>query len=113
MRESAVERFLKRRCNETGHECWKFNRPGRRGAFDRIVPLKGGRVVWIETKATDLDLSPTQQREKLWLEALGHHAVCLNSTAAVETFVRAYLMRGSIDRSSHPCCAQKSPRGGT
>jgi len=93
MRESRIEAFLRRRCNEEGFECWKFVRPGRNSAFDRIVPIKRGKVVWIETKRTDEDLSPAQRREQMWLTALGHTAICVNSKDAVETFVEEFLFQ--------------------
>lgn len=91
MRESHVERFLVQRCHEEGYECWKFNRPGRRSAFDRVVPMRHGRVIWVETKRTDAQLSAAQRREQGWLIALGHTAICVNSRDAVETFVEEYL----------------------
>lgn len=91
MRESRVESYLRRRCNEEGYECWKFVRPGKHAAFDRIIPVKQGRVIWVETKRTDAQLSAAQRREQTWLVALGHTAVCVNSKDGVETFVEEYL----------------------
>lgn len=92
MRESGVESHLRIRCNEAGFACWKFNRPGQRNAFDRIVPLLHGRVVWIETKRSLETLNEGQQREKKFLESIGHVALCVNSTAAVEQFIETYLI---------------------
>jgi hypothetical protein len=93
VRESRVESFLVRRCNEEGFACWKFSRPGRNSAFDRVVPMPRGKVIWIETKRSDEWLSPAQRREWLWLTALGHTAICVNSKDAVETFVEEFLFQ--------------------
>lgn len=92
MRESGVESFLRVSCNEAGYACWKFVRPGKRAAFDRVVPILRGRVIWIETKATDETLTEAQKREKKFLESIGHTALCVNSTAAVDLFVERYLI---------------------
>jgi hypothetical protein len=95
MRESRVESYLRRRCHEEGFECWKFNRPGKRAAFDRIVPMPNGRVIWVETKKTFGELSDAQRREQIWLEGLGHIAICINSREDVEYFVEEYLYEDS------------------
>jgi hypothetical protein len=71
--------------------CWKFTRPGRNAAFDRVVPMKRGRVVWIECKRTQHTLTAAQNREQIWLAALGHAAICVNSKDDVEHFVIEYL----------------------
>jgi len=95
VRESHVEQHLVLRCHQEGFECWKFNRPGRRAAFDRIVPVPNGRVIWIETKRSWAKLSPAQRREQIWLEGLGHIAICINSKDEVESFVETYLYEDS------------------
>jgi hypothetical protein len=91
VRESRVEAFLVLRCNQSGFACWKFVRPGRNSAFDRVVPMLRGKVIWIETKRTEETLSPAQRREQIFLTSLGHTALCLNSKDDVETFVEDYL----------------------
>jgi len=50
VKESAVERELRLRVEEHGGECIKVRAIGRRGFFDRVVTLPGGRVVFVEVK---------------------------------------------------------------
>jgi hypothetical protein len=49
-KESAVERELRLRVEAAGGECVKVTVLGRRGFFDRLVTLPGGRVVFVEVK---------------------------------------------------------------
>ena len=51
MRESEVERYLRKQVEANGGECWKWVSPGRRGVPDRIVIMPGGVVVFVELKA--------------------------------------------------------------
>jgi hypothetical protein len=93
MRESSVEKYLVRRCRERGRACWKFTRPGRNAAFDRVIPMPRAQVIWVETKKSKKDLSAAQRREQQWLYDLGHIALCINSKDDVETFVEEYLFQ--------------------
>lgn len=49
-RESKVERELRDRIEANGGECIKVTVIGRRGFFDRLVTLPGGRVILVEVK---------------------------------------------------------------
>ena len=48
--ESAVERELQARVEALGGLCIKVQAIGRRGFFDRVVVLPGGRVWFVELK---------------------------------------------------------------
>lgn len=50
MKEKIIERYLKKRVEETGL-CLKWSSPGTAGVPDRICIFPGGRVVFVETKA--------------------------------------------------------------
>ena len=50
VKENAIERELRLRVEEHGGECVKVQAIGRRGFFDRVVTLPGGRVVFVEVK---------------------------------------------------------------
>lgn len=50
MRESKVERELKKKVEQLGGMYLKFNSPGTNGVPDRIVLLKG-RIYFVELKA--------------------------------------------------------------
>lgn len=48
--ESSVEQHLRRRVEERGGRCVKFDPGSYRGWPDRVVLLPGGALVWVETK---------------------------------------------------------------
>ena len=48
--ESAIERELVQRVEALGGRCEKVTVIGRRGFFDRLVVLPGGRVIFVECK---------------------------------------------------------------
>jgi Holliday junction resolvase len=50
LREAAIELELVRRVRERGGACEKVTVLGRRGFFDRLVVLPGGRVIFVECK---------------------------------------------------------------
>jgi len=50
IRESAIERELCERVKAAGGRAEKVNVIGRRGFFDRLVILPGGRVIFVECK---------------------------------------------------------------
>ena len=49
-RENSVEEELVRRVRALGGRCEKMAMKGRRGFFDRLVVLHGGRIVFCECK---------------------------------------------------------------
>jgi hypothetical protein len=49
-RENSIEEELVRRVRALGGRCEKMSMKGRRGFFDRLVVLQGGRVVFCECK---------------------------------------------------------------
>ena len=60
--EKKIERDSARTAEVHGWLSKKFVTPGRRGAFDHIF-IKAGRVVWIEFKDPDGEISPLQHEE--------------------------------------------------
>jgi Holliday junction resolvase len=50
VKENKIERELRQRVGAAGGECTKVQAIGRRGFFDRVVILPGGRVVFVEVK---------------------------------------------------------------
>lgn len=71
-REAAVERELMRRVKALGGLCEKVRVAGRRGFFDRLVVLPGGRVIFVELKRPRYGrLSPHQKQYRDRFAALG------------------------------------------
>lgn len=58
MRESVVERYLKKRCEAEGFLCYKFTSPGTDGVPDRVL-IGHGLTVFVELK------SPGEKPRKL------------------------------------------------
>ena len=50
VKENVIESLLVRRVSELGGIALKVNTPSRRGFFDRLLVLPGGRIVFCEVK---------------------------------------------------------------
>lgn len=94
MRESKVERHLKKRWEEIGGEIRKVRWLDRNGAPDRFLMLPGGRSWFVETKAPGKDAEDHQAREHARLWKMGQKVLVLDSIEAVDTFV------GGIDHGN-------------
>jgi len=71
MREKQIEQALVYRVKELGGLCEKFVSPGRRAVPDRIVTLPGGKIFFVELKATGNKPTGAQQRDHARRRALG------------------------------------------
>lgn len=72
VRESSVEKYLARRCEERGWQCLKFDPKYCVGMPDRLIVLPGGRVVWAELKTDGGKLSEMQRYRIGRLRSQGH-----------------------------------------
>ena len=68
MREKNIESKLVKAVKEKGGIAPKFVSPGLDGVPDRLVLLPGGKIAFIELKATGKKLRPLQVRRKRQLE---------------------------------------------
>ncbi|MFN2746956.1 VRR-NUC domain-containing protein [Bacillus sp. z60-18] len=87
MKESQIERFLKREVEKYGGKAMKFVSPGLSGVPDRLVLFPGGKAVFAEMKAPGEQLRPLQEKRKRDLEALGFEVHVLDSCESVKAFV--------------------------
>lgn len=71
MREKDVERKLKKRVEELGCMCLKFESPGYTGVPDRIILMPGGEAFFVETKAPGKKERPRQEYVQNRLRGLG------------------------------------------
>lgn len=71
MRESEIERYLKKQVETNGGKCWKWVSPGRRGVPDRIVIMPGGVVAFVELKSPGKKERADQVRVQQILLKLG------------------------------------------
>lgn len=87
--EKKIERDSVRTAEEDGWMVKKFTTPGRRGAFDRLF-IKGGRVLFIEFKDPDGDISPLQMEEYDNLIEHGADAYFCNSNEQCKQILEIY-----------------------
>ena len=84
MRESDIEDYLTRRVRAMGGRAYKFVSPGRRGVPDRMVLLPGGRIGFVELKATGRKPSALQLAEIDALRRMGFWAAWIDNLAGVD-----------------------------
>jgi hypothetical protein len=82
MLERDIEAYLVKRCKEIGALCDKFTSPQRRSVPDRLITF-GGRVLFVELKATGKKPTEAQVRDHERRRAAGAEVVWLDSCAAV------------------------------
>lgn len=92
MLERDIEAYLVKRCKEIGALCDKFTSPQRRSVPDRLITF-GGRVLFVELKATGARPTPAQVRDHERRRAAGAEVVWLDSTAQVD-FVIEWVGQG-------------------
>ena len=78
MRESAVERKLVAEVKKRGGLAVKFVSPGLDGVPDRLVLLPGGKIAFVELKATGKSMRPLQQKRAKQLVGLGFRVYCID-----------------------------------
>lgn len=89
MRESALERKLKKRIEENGGMCLKWVSPGFTGVPDRIVLLPGARILFVEVKRPGVKdgRSPRQKRVAGLLEDLGFTVIRMAGMEDIEPYL--------------------------
>ena len=87
MREKTIESKLVKAVKEKGGIAPKFVSPGLDGVPDRLVLLPGGKIAFIELKATGKKLRPLQVRRKRQLEKLGFLVFCIDSPEQIEVIL--------------------------
>lgn len=90
MRESGLERKVKKRIEDLGGLCLKWTSPGFTGVPDRIAFLPGGKIVFIELKAPGKGdaRNPRQRRVAAQLEKLGADVIVIDSLEELDEHLR-------------------------
>jgi len=78
MLERDIEAYLVKRCKEIGALADKFTSPQRRSVPDRLITF-GGRVLFVELKATGKKPTEAQVRDHERRRAAGAEVVWLDS----------------------------------
>lgn len=93
MRESDVERYLRKQVEANGGKCWKWVSPGRRGVPDRIVIMPGGVVAFVELKAPGKTERADQVHVQKMLRDLGCRVYSsVDSKSDVDTVTQQLCM---------------------
>jgi hypothetical protein len=86
MLERDIEAYLVKRCKEIGALVDKFTSPQRRSVPDRLITF-GGRVLFVELKATGKKPTEAQVRDHERRRAAGAEVVWLDSKEGVDTVI--------------------------
>ena len=78
LRESTIERKLVTEVKKRGGLAVKFVSPGLDGVPDRLVLFPGGRLAFVELKATGKKSRPLQVKRAQQLAALGFRVYCID-----------------------------------
>jgi hypothetical protein len=88
MREKSIEKYLKDQVESYGGMCKKWVSPGWNGAPDRIVlfPMFAA-VFFVELKAPNGKLQPSQIQAHKQLQKMGHDVLVLNTKEKVKLWI--------------------------
>lgn len=90
MRETTVERFFVNEIHKNGGLALKLTSPSMAGLPDRMALLPGGRIYFVELKATGRKARPLQKVAHNRLEGLGFSVSVLDSKEGVKEWLEAY-----------------------
>ena len=82
--ERKLETYFSAACKKRGLLTLKLNVRFARGWPDRIVPLKGGGVWWVELKRPGGKLSALQEKVHKDLFNLGHDVYVIDSKEGID-----------------------------
>lgn len=88
LEEQKIERRLKKEIELIGGKALKFVSPGVSGVPDRIVLLPGGKIIFVELKASGKNLSPIQLFKRKEFEKLGLEVKVIDSIDKVLDFIK-------------------------
>lgn len=101
MRERSVETYLREQVRRAGGIAYKWVSPGNNGVPDRIVIMPGGRVVFVELKATGRKPTQLQQYQHERLRALGCDVRVIDSREGVDELMREMIV-GATAANTNP-----------
>jgi len=87
VKEKLIEQYLRDEIKKVGGKAYKFTSPGNSGVPDRLILLPGGRVFFIESKATGKASTPLQKRQQKLISDLGFYVAVIDSKEGVDAFM--------------------------
>jgi len=94
MREKYIEKKLKDEVEKRGGVCWKFT-SSTDGVPDRIILLKKGKVIFVETKAPGEKPRPLQMARINKIRELGSRAEVIDGMESLKIFFEEIDEEGS------------------
>lgn len=91
MRESDLEKKLRKAVERAGGFCLKLPAMWYRGIPDRLILLPGGRAIFIELKTEKGRVKPVQSAFQKILQNLGFTSLIIRGISETEEFIHAYL----------------------
>ena len=86
MLEKDIEKALVKKVESIGGKAEKFTSPNRRSVPDRLVTLPGGRIIFVELKATGKKPTDAQLRDHEKRRLLGADVRVIDSIEQVNRF---------------------------
>ncbi|SMB81470.1 hypothetical protein SAMN05660745_02423 [Corynebacterium glucuronolyticum] len=87
MDEKSIEQNLRKQVQRIGARAVKLTSPGTAGMPDRLLLLPGGKVIFVELKASRGHLRPIQKRRHEQLRALGFTVRTINSQRQIDELI--------------------------
>lgn len=87
MKESIIEKYLKKEITKLNGLCLKWVAPGTRGVPDRIIIMPKGKTYFTEMKQENGKLDPLQKYLHKQFAARDHNVYVLWSKSEVDRFI--------------------------
>ena len=91
MLEKHIEAALVKKVKSLGGMAEKFTSPAKRSVPDRLVTLPGGRIIFVELKASGEVPTHNQKRDHAKRRALGCDVRAIDSMEQIEVFPEEIL----------------------
>lgn len=88
MIEKQIEAYLVKRIHAIGGECEKFVSIAKRSVPDRIISLKGGRIIFVEVKSKGKHPTEMQERDHQRRREMGFDVRVIDSKEGVDALVK-------------------------
>jgi hypothetical protein len=101
MREFKIERKLTDYCRKHKILCYKFSSPAKAGVPDRILIFPGGRIVFMELKATGQKPTALQMREIRRIIQQGAEALVFDDWSNIQRWLLKVGPLENIAKAQH------------
>ena len=86
-KEKTIEKYLREQVKKAGGRAYKFVSPAHRSVPDRIVLFPNAQIYFVEVKTPTGRVTPLQQKELDYLQAIGHDYFVVRSKEDIDLFL--------------------------